>query len=178
MVSSVPRQYVTFSLMGEEYALQISNVREIVNYESMTSIPSMPPVVRGVMNLRGSVVPLIDLPVKFALPATALGSGTYIVIVDLNWSGESVRLGLITPELGRVIELTEDQVQPVPDFGTRIPSAYLRGIGHCDGRPILFIQTERLLAPGEILRITALDGPSSIAHRSTAESSGGVPGGV
>src|SRR5579863_6242710 len=116
MAPLAPRQYVTFSLMGEEYALPIQHVREIIAYEPITAIPSMPPVVRGVLNLRGFVVPVIDLPVKFGLAPTPLGPTTYLVIVDPAWSGETVRLGLVTPELGRVIEVRDDQIKPVPDF--------------------------------------------------------------
>ena len=99
------RQYVTFFLMGEEYAIELPRVREIIECEPVTAIPSMPPVVRGVINLRGNVVPVVDLPVKFGLPETALGSRTYIVVLDLVWSGESVRLGLLTRTLGQVIDL-------------------------------------------------------------------------
>ena len=160
MGSSVIHQHVTFSLMGEEYALPINNVREIIEFESLTSIPSMPPVVRGVLNLRGAVVPVIDLPVKFGLPPSALGRGSYIVVVDLMWSGESVRLGLFTSELGRVVEVTDDQVSAVPDFGTRIQSEYLRGVARVDDRFVLFLDAERLLSPAELLRITALEAPA------------------
>jgi len=156
MASSV-RQYVTFSLMGEEYALQIEHVREIIECDRITAIPSMPAVVRGVINLRGTVVPAVDLPVKFGHRETTLGAGRYIVVLDLTWSGESVRLGLITPELGRVIEVKDADLKPVPDFGTRIQSEYLRGVGQIDGRFVLFLDTERLLSPDELLRITALD---------------------
>jgi purine-binding chemotaxis protein CheW len=154
-------QHVTFSLMGEEYALPIQNVREIIEFESLTSIPSMPPVVRGVMNLRGTVVPVVDLPVKFGLPASTLGRGSYIVVVDLLWSGEAVRLGLLTPELGRVVEVTDDEVSAVPDFGTRIQSEYLRGVARVDERFVLFLDAERLLSPAELLRITALEAPDT-----------------
>ena len=156
------RQHVTFTLMGEEYALQIQHVREIIECEPVTAIPSMPPVVRGVMNLRGNVVPVIDLPVKFGLPETGLGAGTYVVVVDLLWNGESARLGLLTRELGRVVDVTDDQIKPVPDFGTRVQSEYLRGIAQIDGRFVLFLDTERLLSPSELLRITALE-PSPLA---------------
>jgi purine-binding chemotaxis protein CheW len=157
MVSRPLRQYVTFDLMGEEYALQIQNVREIIEFEPVTTVPSMPPVVRGVMNLRGNVVPVIDLPVKFGIAPTVLGAGAYIVVVDLVWSNEGVRLGLVTRELGRVIDVTDDQIKPVPDFGTRIQSEYLRGVGQIDGRMILFLNVERLLSPNELLRITAVN---------------------
>jgi purine-binding chemotaxis protein CheW len=157
MSTAAARQYVTFSLMGEEYALKIEQVREIIPYEPMTAIPSMPPVVRGVLNLRGFVVPVIDLPIKFGRSPTSLGPTTYLVIVDPGWSGESVRLALVSPELGRVLDLDEQEIKPVPDFGTRIQSEYLRGVAQIDGRTVCFLDTERLLSAAEILRITALD---------------------
>jgi purine-binding chemotaxis protein CheW len=157
MASPAPvRQYVTFTLMGEEYALHIEHVREIIQCERITSIPSMPVVVRGVMNLRGQVVPVVDLPMKFGLPATAVDKA-YVVVVDLVWSGEAVRLGLLTAELGRVIDARADEIKPVPDFGTRIQAEYLRGVGQFEGRFVLFLDAERLLSPAELLRITALD---------------------
>src|SRR5262245_16073321 len=109
MATRPPRQFVTFTLMGEEYALQIHLVREILECPAITLIPSMPPVVRGVMNLRGSVVPLIDLPRRFGRAETALGAGTYVVVVDLTWGDESARLGLLTRELGQVVDLTDDE---------------------------------------------------------------------
>jgi purine-binding chemotaxis protein CheW len=175
MASPPPRQYVTFSLMREEYALDIQHVREIIECERVTAIPSMPAVVRGVINLRGSVVPVVDLPVKFGFPETPLGVGTYIVVVDLVWSGESVRLGLLTSELGRVIDVAADDIKPVPDFGTRIQSEYLRGVGNIDGRFALFLDTERLLSPAELLRITTLDDsqPVSDGSKRDASSRGG-----
>jgi len=166
MASQAVRQYVTFSLMREEYALEIQHVREIIECERVTAIPSMPPVVRGVINLRGSVVPVVDLPVKFAFPETPIGVGTYIVVVDLLWSGESVRLGLLTSELGRVIDVAPDDIKPVPDFGTRIQSEYLRGVGNIDGRFALFLDTDRLLSPAELLRITALDDSQPVSDGS------------
>jgi purine-binding chemotaxis protein CheW len=159
--------------MGEEYALEIEHVREIIECERVTAIPSMPPVVRGVMNLRGQVVPAVDLPVKFGLPQTRLDA-TYVVVVDLVWSGESVRLGLLTPELGRVIDVKAEDLRPVPDFGTRIQAEYLRGVGQIDGRFVLFLDAERLLSPAELLRITALEGagPPAAAAKQDAASGG------
>ena len=151
------RQYVTFTLMGEEYALPIDHVREIVECDRTTAIPSMPAVVRGVINLRGNVVPVVDLPVKFGCPETPLTVGTYLVVVDMVWSGESSRLGLLTSELGRVIDVRDGDLKPVPDFGTRIQSEYLRGVGQIDGRFVLFLDSDRLLSPDELLRITAID---------------------
>jgi len=170
------RQYVTFSLMGEEYALQIDQVREIIQCERVTSIPSMPPVVRGMMNLRGTVIPVIDLPLKFGLPPTPIGPATYLVVVDVVWSGETARLGLLTTELGRVIDVAAGDLKPVPDFGTRIQSEYLRGVGQIDGRFVLFLDTERLLSPAELLRITAIDVSRASADAATSDAPGGEVG--
>jgi purine-binding chemotaxis protein CheW len=153
---SATHQYVTFNLMGEEYALEIEHVREIIECERVTAIPSMPAVVRGVINLRGAVIPAIDLPVKFGLAETGLDKGAYIVVLELKWSGESVRLGLVTTQLGRVIDVKKGDIRPVPDFGTRIQSEYLQGVGQIDGRFVLFLATDHLLSPAELLRITAL----------------------
>ena len=169
-------QHVTFNLMGEEYALQIEHVREIIQCERVTSIPSMPPVVRGVMNLRGAVVPVIDLPLKFGLPETPIGPATYLVVVDVVWSGEGVRLGLLTTELGRVIDGAAGDVKPVPDFGTRIQSEYLRGVGQLDGRFVLFLDTERLLSPAELLRLTAIDVSRAAANAAVSDAPGGEVG--
>jgi purine-binding chemotaxis protein CheW len=153
------RQQVTFFLMGEEYAVEIHHVREIIECEPVTAIPSMPAAVRGVINLRGNVVPVVDLPVKFGLAATPLDHETYIVIIDLQWSGEPVRLGVLTRALGQVIDLPDDQIKPVPDFGTRLQVEYLRGIARVEGRFVLLLNVERLLSPGDILQITALNKP-------------------
>jgi len=155
--TEVVHQYVTFTLMGEEYALAIEHVREIVECDRTNSIPSMPAVVRGVINLRGNVVPVVDLPIKFGFRETPLTRGTYLVVVDLVWSGETSRLGLLTSALGRVIDVRDSDLRPVPDFGTRIQSEYLRGVGQIDGRFVLFLDSDRLLSPDELLRITAID---------------------
>lgn len=177
MTPLAPRQYVTFNLMREEYALEIQHVREIIECERVTAIPSMPPVVRGVINLRGSVVPAVDLPVKFGFPETPLGLGTYIVVLDLVWSGETVRLGLLTSELGRVIDVAANEIKPVPDFGTRIQSEYLRGVGDIEGRFVLFLDTERLLSPAELLRLTTVDDSQPLAA-DTSKRDGPTGGGA
>src|SRR5678815_5227473 len=177
-MASPVHQHVTFTLMGEEYALQIDHVREIIECDRVTAVPSMPAVVRGVLNLRGAVVPVVDLPLKFGLAQTDLDRRNYVVVVELSWSGESVRLGLLTSELGRVIDVKKGDIKPVPDFGTRIQSEYLRGGGQIDGRFVLFLATEHLLSPAELLRITALDEAQVRASASQAGTTGDRAGEV
>jgi purine-binding chemotaxis protein CheW len=172
-MSTAPRQYVTFSLMGEEYGVEISYVREIIELEPLTRIPGMPPVVRGVINLRGSVVAIVDLPLKFGLPETEVGPGTYVIVFDLVWSGESVRLGLMTRDLGQVLDVAERDVKPVPDFGTRMRADYLLGIARVDPRFVLLLNVDRLLSPAELLEINSAqreatdDVPPAAGHEDT-----------
>jgi purine-binding chemotaxis protein CheW len=155
MFASSFKQFVTFSLMGEEYAVEIEHIREVIEYEWLTRIPNMPAVVRGVFNLRGSVVPIIDLPLKFGQGETPLGPGTYVIVFDLMWTGDSVRLGLLTRELGQVVDIFPTEVKAVPDFGTRIRSEYLQGIARIESRFVLLLDVNRLLSPQELLEITS-----------------------
>jgi methyl-accepting chemotaxis protein len=97
--------------------------------------------------------------VKFGQAETPVGAGTYLVILELSWSGESVRLGVLTRELGQVIDLEDDQIKPVPDFGTRVRAEYLKGLGWIEPRFVLLLEVDHLLSPAELLRITALDDP-------------------
>jgi purine-binding chemotaxis protein CheW len=162
-LSDQMRQYVTFFLMGEEYGVEIPRVREIIEYESITFVPSMPPAVRGVMNLRGSVVPVVDLALKFAQPETPAGRETYIVVFDLLWNGESVRLGLMTTVLGRVIDTPDEAIKPVPQFGTRIRAEYLRGIVGLEGQFVLLLDVDHLLSPEELAGTISMvaEGPAA-----------------
>ena len=160
------RQYVTFFLMGEEYGVEIPRVREIIEYEIVTLVPSMPPSVRGVMNLRGAVVPVVDLARRFGHPATPAGRETYVVVFDLLWNGEAVRVGLMTTLLGRVIDMPDEAIKPVPGFGTRIQADYLRGVVGIEGQFVLLLDVDRLLSPEE------LAGTVAIAAESRAASSG------
>jgi purine-binding chemotaxis protein CheW len=93
------------------------------------------------------------------------------------WSGETVRLGLLTSELGRVIDVAAGDIKPVPDFGTRIQSEYLRGVGDIDGRFVLFLDTERLLSPAELLRLTTVDDSQPLAA-DTSKRDGATGGGA
>src|SRR5262245_13285913 len=140
LTPTVPvRQYVTFSLMGEEYGIEISHVREIIECDRMARIPSMPPVVRGVINIRSTVVPVVDLPIKFGLPETPAEQATYVVVLELLWTGETVRLALLTRQLGQVVDVADQDVKPVPTFGTRMQADYLQGLVRADDRFILLL---------------------------------------
>jgi purine-binding chemotaxis protein CheW len=121
-------QILTFVLAGEEYGLDILRVREIIQYTKPTRVPGMPPAMRGLINLRGRVVPVVDLALRFGFAESVITDRTSIVIVDTTSAdGEGV-IGIITDTVTAVLELTHDQVQPPPSFGTSVGAEFLDGM--------------------------------------------------
>ena len=129
-VEEAPSQYLTFTLGGEMFAVGILNVKEIIEYGNLTEIPMMPTFIRGVINLRGSVVPVIDLAARFGGKASELGRRTCIVIVDVCLPDDSgtQTLGVLVDAVQEVINIAERDLEPVPRLGTRIDAAHLRSM--------------------------------------------------
>lgn len=138
-------QHLTFFVAGEEYALAILNVREIIEFSTLTVVPNTPPAVRGVINLRGSVVPVIDLAVRFGLPPTTPGHLTCIVIVDHRIGETNTVVGLIADTVSQVIDLPLTEIQAVPGFGTIADSSYLAGLGRSGQKFVLLLDLPRVL---------------------------------
>ncbi|HKV07822.1 MAG TPA: chemotaxis protein CheW [Thermoanaerobaculia bacterium] len=151
-----PGQYLTFWIAGEEHAIGILRVREIIEYEEVTRVPATPPWIRGVLNLRGSVVPAIDLAVKLGLPASPVTRRTCIVIVEADLEGEATVMGLIADSVSQVIDLAAEDIEPPPGFGTRVHTDYLLGMGKIGRKLALLLDVDRVLAAAEILQVSAL----------------------
>ena len=147
------QQYLTFILGGEEYAIAILRVREILEYSNVTRVPSTPECICGVINLRGSVLPVIDLAVKFGLPPTEPTKQTCIVVVEVELDGEQTVLGVLTDAVNQVIELRDTSIQPPPAFGTKVRLEFLRGLGEVENGFILVLDIERLLTSEELLAV-------------------------
>ena len=145
------QQYLTFFLAGEEYAIEVLRVREIIEYGNVTRVPSMPTCIRGVVNLRGSVLPVVDLAVKFGLLPTEPTKQTCIVVVEVELDGEQTVLGVLTDAVNQVIELRDTSIQPPPAFGTRVRLEFLRGLGEVESGFILVLDIDRLLTNEELL---------------------------
>jgi purine-binding chemotaxis protein CheW len=143
-------QYLTFVIRSEEYAVPILRVREIIEYETVTRVPSMPPYVRGVLNLRGAVLPVIDLAAKFDRGESERLRTTCIVVVETRLDGELVVVGLITDAVAQVVDLSAADIEPPPSFGTNIRVDFLTGMGKLDGRLILMLDIDRVLSPVEL----------------------------
>jgi purine-binding chemotaxis protein CheW len=147
-------QYLTFFIRGEEYATNILRVKEIIEFESTTRVPSTPEHVRGVINLRGAVLPVVDLASKFGHGKTEPGRTTCVVVVETRHRSETIVVGLMADAVSEVIDLTAEQIEPAPSFGTNVRVDFLAGMGKLDGRLILLLDIDRILSPVETEEIS------------------------
>jgi purine-binding chemotaxis protein CheW len=143
------RQYLSFSLAGSEYGVGILKVREILQYEPVTRVPSTPRSIRGVINLRGQVVPVIDLAAKFGAGETTPARLTCILIVEADVDGQSTVVGVLADAVREVIELGADDVEPPPSFGTRVKVDFLLGMGKVGKRFVLLLDLDRVVSADE-----------------------------
>jgi len=149
-------QYLTFFLAGEEYAITILQVTDIIECGVVTRVPGTPPWIRGVHNLRGTVVPVIDLAIKFGLPATEITRRTCVVIVELRVDDEAVIMGVMADSVHQVVDFTTEQIQPAPSFGPRVRASFLLGMASTtDARFVLLLDIDRIFSSDEILAASA-----------------------
>lgn len=147
------QQYLTFMIGGEEYAVSLLKVKEIIEYDVVTEIPKTPQWVRGVINLRGNVVPVIDLAVKFRLPASVAGKLTCIVITEVECEGEAAVMGIMADSVRQVIDLKQEEIEVPPTFGTRVKVDYLLGMARSGKKFCLLLDTEKVLSTEELLEL-------------------------
>jgi purine-binding chemotaxis protein CheW len=144
-------QFVTVRVAGEELGLPIERVREIVAERPITRVPAMPPSIRGVANVRGKVVPVVDLAAHLKLADGVASRWSCLALVEITVEGEPMLLGLHADAIGRVLEL--DEILPPPSFGARVRLEYLRGVAGVGERFALLLDLDRVLAPSELVAI-------------------------
>jgi len=140
------QQYLTFSLGGEVFAIGILAIKEIIEYSSLTQVPMMPEYLRGVINLRGAVVPVVDLMVRFGKPASQITKRTCIVIVEIQSEGERHDIGVVVDAVDSVLDIPPDQIEPPPDFGAHIPTDFMQGMGKVNGKFVILLNVGHVLA--------------------------------
>jgi purine-binding chemotaxis protein CheW len=143
-------QYLTFALGEEVFALETGSVREVIELVSVTRIPKTPPFMRGVINLRGHAVPVVDLRVKFDMPKVADTVNTCIIIVDVELEGENCYMGAIVDSVREVFEMTSDQINPPPRMGTSIRADFIRGMGKQNEEFIMILDIGRVFSAEEL----------------------------
>lgn len=146
-------KYLTVVLDNEAYGIAVLKVREIIRLQKITPVPQMPDFVKGVINLRGRVVPVIDLRVKFGLKAE-IADRTCVVVVQISLdAGRNVQMGLVVDSVEEVVNLTGAEIEPTPEFGARIDTSYLLGLAKVKGVVKTLLDIERVVAPETVERL-------------------------
>jgi purine-binding chemotaxis protein CheW len=147
------RQYLTFKLSEEVFAVDVEKVREILELTTITKVPQTPEFMRGVINLRGSVVPVVDMRLKFGMPETERTVNTCIVVVEVGSGGETLVLGALADSVQEVFELEPEQIEPSPKIGTRINTDFILGMGKSDEGFIMILDIDRVFGAEELFFI-------------------------
>ncbi len=143
-------KYLTFKLADEEYGLEILKVREIIGMMAITGLPRTPSFVRGVINLRGKVIPVIDLRTKFGLNTTADTAETCIIVVDVTASIGVVQIGILVDTVSEVLDILGKDIEDPPKFGTSVDTAFILGMAKTKGAVKILLNIERVLSSEEI----------------------------
>jgi len=146
-------QYLTFKLADEIYALDIGKVREVLDLTAITKVPRTPEFMRGVINLRGSVVPVVDLRLKFGMAMTERTVNTCIIITEVTVDSETTVLGALADSVQEVLELDPGSIAPPPKIGTRLRTEFIKGMGKRDDRFILILDIDRVFSTEELAMV-------------------------
>ena len=155
-VESSPAQYLTFLLGGEMFAVGILNIKEIIEYGAVTEIPMVPPFIRGVINLRGAVVPVIDLASRFGGKRSEISRRTCIVIIELTENDERQDIGVVVDAVSEVLEIPAAEIEPPPSFGARIRADFIKGMGKVNGKFVILLEVDKVLSVDEIASLSHL----------------------
>lgn len=151
-------QYLTFLLGGEAFAVDILNIREIIEFGNLTEVPLMPEFIRGVINLRGAVVPVVDLANRLGRPVGAVTRRTCIVILDVQAAAPGAgatahTLGMVVDVVNEVLDIDPTEIEPAPAFGTHIRGDFIAGMGKVDGGFVIILDANRVLSVDEMTRL-------------------------
>ena len=145
-----PNEFLSFQLGAEEYGIDILKVQEIRAYEKATRIPNTPEFIKGVINLRGVIVPVVDLRIKFGLESAAYGETTVVIVLNIA----NRTIGVVVDKVSDVLALAPEQIRPAPDFASRVENAFVRGLASLDERMLIIADIERLMTGAEMALVT------------------------
>ncbi len=144
--SSMAGKYLTFALAEEEYGLEILKVREIISMSEITSVPKTPPYVKGVINLRGKVIPVIDLRLKFMMEEASYTNETCIIVVDVD----GMEMGIIVDHVSEVLDIPGGEIEDAPEFGASVNIDFILGMGKAEGRVTILLDISKVITTGDL----------------------------
>ena len=167
------QQYLTFRLGDEMFAIEIQNIKEIIEYGSLTTVPMMPKFVRGVINLRGRVVPVIDLSARFGRRGSEVSKRTCNVIVEVNAEGANsnirIDIGIVVDTVSEVLEISAAEIEPPPSFGAKIRADFISGMGKVNGKFVIILDANRVLSVDELAMLSGVgEGSTQPAQAASA----------
>ena len=155
-------QFLTFKLDDELFALDIGKVHEVLDFTSITKVPQTPDYMCGVINLRGSVVPVVDMRLKFGMSTAVQTVNTCIIIVEVEMAGESMVMGAMADAVQEVLDLTPDQIEPPPRIGTKFNSNFIRGMGKRGDQFIIILDIDKIFTSDELLLVKEADDATAV----------------
>ena len=149
-------KYLTFQLANEEFGIRVLKVREIMGIQEITAVPQTPAHIKGVINLRGKVVPVVDLRLKFSLPAAEYTQRTCIIVTQVQGESASVLMGIVVDGVSEVLNLTAAEIEDTPDFGEEIATGYLLGMAKVKGKVKILLDIDKVLSSQELHNLNAI----------------------
>jgi purine-binding chemotaxis protein CheW len=143
-------QFLAFNLENEVFAFDISKVREVLEFDTVTKVPQTPDMMKGVINLRGSVVPVIDMRVKFGMGETEKTVNTVVIIIEVNLDGTSTMIGALVDSVQEVMDLDSEHIEPPPKIGTKLNTDFIKGMGKQDGQFMIILDIEKVFSTEEL----------------------------
>ena len=157
-------QYLTFSLGGEMYAIGILHIKEIIEYGSLTTVPMMPEFIRGVINLRGAVVPVVDLSARFGRQSTEITRKTCIVIIEVQTEEEKQDVGVVVDAVSEVLDIPLGEIESAPSFGAKIRADFIAGMGKVGGRFVIILDVDKVLSVDEMAMLGSMAGNQAVTQ--------------
>ena len=155
------QQYLTFMLGGETFAIGILNIKEIIEYGQLTEVPRMPEFIRGVINLRGAVVSVIDLSARFGKQASSISRRTCIVIIEVEHDGGQQVVGVMVDAVNEVLDIMPNQIEPAPNFGANIRADFIQGMGKVADKFVIILNVNHVLSLDEMSSLAGLGNKST-----------------
>ena len=149
-------KYLAFRLGKEDFAIQVLKVREIVGIQDITSVPQMPGYVKGVINLRGKVIPVVDLRLKFGLEEREYTQRTCIIVVQVQHAGVAIVTGIIVDEVSEVLNLVASEIEDTPDFGDDVGTPYLLGMAKVKGNVKMLLNIDQVLSTSDTVSLSTM----------------------